>query len=187
MPVYIFAILIAGWVAWCTPFVLAAGKRPSSRADALDRRARWGVILQALSYALIWQGLKPMEPPVWRIALSVLFLAAASAFSWSGTRALGRQWRVDAGLNADHELVRSGPYAIVRHPIYASMLFLLLGTGFMVATWLMFAISLAIFIVGTEIRTRVEDALLETRFGDEFRGYRRSVPAYIPFVRASTN
>ena len=44
----------------------------------------------------------------------------------TGVGALGRQWRIDAGLNSDHELVQSGPYRIVRHPIYTSMLCLLL-------------------------------------------------------------
>jgi protein-S-isoprenylcysteine O-methyltransferase Ste14 len=42
---------------------------------------------------------------------------------------------------------------------------------------------LALFIAGTEIRVRLEDKLLAERFGDEFRDYRRSTPAYIPLIR----
>jgi len=41
---------------------------------------------------------------------------------------------------------------------------------------------MAIFLAGTAIRIRTEDALLESRFGDEFRAYRRTVPRFIPFV-----
>jgi protein-S-isoprenylcysteine O-methyltransferase Ste14 len=45
------------------------------------------------------------------------------------------------------------------------------------------AVPLAVFIVGTEIRVRTEDKLLASRFGEAFQRYRKSVSAYIPFVR----
>ena len=152
----------------------------------MDRRARWGVVLQALAYSLLWQGDTWSRPPVtWRLVLSIMFLALAGAFSWTGARALGSHWRIDAGLNTDHELVRSGPYRIVRHPIYASMFCLLLGTGFMITPPLFFVIATVVFVIGTEIRIRVEDALLESHFGDQFREYRGRVSAYIPFLRYS--
>jgi len=88
-------------------------------------------------------------------------------------------------LNPDHELVTSGPYRLVRHPIYTSMLFLLVGTGFMVTPLPMLLLSAAVFMFGTEIRVRIEDRLLASRFGDRFHGYRRRVPAYIPFAKQS--
>ena len=98
-------------------------------------------------------------------------------------RVLGRQWRIDAGLNADHELVRSGPYRLMRHPIYASMFAMLLGTGFLVTRLPILAGAVVVFAIGTEIRVRVEDSLLASRFGSEFRNYQQSVAAYIPMVR----
>ena len=112
-----------------------------------------------------------------------MFLALASLLSWTSTRALGRHLRFDAALNPDHELVRSGPYRVVRHPIYASMLCLLLGTGFLATPIPLLLAAIAIFICGTEIRVRVEDRLLDTQFGVEFRSYQRGVAAYVPFVR----
>jgi protein-S-isoprenylcysteine O-methyltransferase Ste14 len=63
------------------------------------------------------------------------------------------------------------------------MLCLLLGTGFLIAPLPLFLAAISIFIVGTEIRVRVEDGLLASRFGDHFRQYQRSVSAYIPLVR----
>ena len=101
----------------------------------------------------------------------------------SASRALGRQWRFDAGLNRDHELVRSGPYRVVRHSIYASMLCLLLGTGLIITPWPMFVLSTLVFVLGTEIRIRIEDRLLASNFGGQFDAYRRTTAAYIPFVR----
>lgn len=182
MPAYAFAILLTGWVLWAAPFFLI--KRCRTTAAKIDRSARWGIVLQAIAYALVWQGhFWTRTPNWWRIALNVIFASFAAILSWTSTRALGRQWRIDAGLNVDHELVRSGPYRIARHPIYTSMLCLLLATGFLTATMPMLLVAMLVFIVGLETRTRVEDRLLSSRFGEDFQAYRRAVSAYIPFVR----
>ena len=71
----------------------------------------------------------------------------------------------------------------MRHPIYTSMFCLLLGTGLMAAPPLLFGLAILIFLIGTEIRVYVEDSLLASRFGDQFRDYQHSVSAYIPLVR----
>jgi len=100
-----------------------------------------------------------------------------------GARALGRQWRLDAGLNADHELVTSGPYRLLRHPIYTSMLCVLCGTGWLLTLLPMLLAAVIVFMVGTEIRVRIEDRLLGERFGEPFGQYQRRVAAYVPFLR----
>ncbi|HXN23076.1 MAG TPA: isoprenylcysteine carboxylmethyltransferase family protein [Candidatus Dormibacteraeota bacterium] len=179
---YAYAILAAGWLIWLLPFFLA--KRRREQPAVVDRRARWGMLLAALSYAILWQSRFWATPlPAWRIAVSVSFLLLAGILSWTGTHSLGRQWRIDAGLSSDHELVISGPYRFMRHPIYTSMLFILWGTGFMITPWPMLLLATIVFMLGTEIRVRIEDRLLASRFGDAFREYQRRVPAYIPFVR----
>jgi protein-S-isoprenylcysteine O-methyltransferase Ste14 len=166
-------------------FLLAAAKRPGGRPAKLDRRARWGMPLIAVAYTLVWQGsFWTRSPGLWRIVISSLLFAAASILSWTSTHALGRQWRLDAGLNSDHELVRSGPYRLIRHPIYTSMLCMLLGTGLLLVTPLTLLLpSLLFLIIGTEIRVRIEEKLLAAQFGHEFLDYRRRVPAYIPFLK----
>ena len=63
------------------------------------------------------------------------------------------------------------------------MLCLLLGTGFMITPLPVLAVSTVLFIIGTEVRVRIEDRLLATRFGDKFRDYQDAVPAYIPLLR----
>jgi protein-S-isoprenylcysteine O-methyltransferase Ste14 len=99
-------------------------------------------------------------------------------------RVLGRHWRLDAGLNAEHELVQCGPYRLVRHPIYTSMFCMLLETGLVLATPLPLLLpSLLVLVIGTEIRVRIEERLLAAQFGDQFLDYQRRVPAYIPFLK----
>jgi protein-S-isoprenylcysteine O-methyltransferase Ste14 len=123
------------------------------------------------------------RPGLARILSSMVAGLIAPVLSWTAVKHLGRQFRVNAGLYVDHELVRAGPYAIVRHPIYSSVLAILLSTILLLTPWRWAAVSLALFVVGTEIRVHTEDRLLASRFGREFVDYRNKVPAYVPFVR----
>ena len=185
MPPYVFVILSAGWFAWGVPFFRI--KRGPS-AERIDSRARWGILLEGIGFALIWpQRLWIASPSPWRVALGAASLATGALLSWTSARALGRQWRFDAGLNADHELVQSGAYRIVRHPIYTSMLCMLVGTGLLLARLVLLALAIVLFLVGTEIRVRIEDRLLASRFGAEFDDYRRRVHAYLPFVTLASS
>lgn len=177
-----YAVLAAGWLAWLAPFLLF--QRTAAAAKQVDSRARWGIVLVAISYSMLWQT-RFWERPVedWQMELSILFFLLAALLSWTAKRALGRQWRLDAGLNSDHDLVTSGPYRILRHPIYTSMLCVLLATGVMIAPWWLLLLSMAVFVTGTEIRVRIEDRLLSSAFGERFRVYQRSVSSYVPFLR----
>jgi protein-S-isoprenylcysteine O-methyltransferase Ste14 len=103
--------------------------------------------------------------------------------AWRATRHLGKYWRYQAALSANHELVQTGPYAWIRHPIYASMLGMLLASGAAYSWWPMLVSGLSFFLIGTEIRVEAEDQLLETYFQDEFIEYRARVRGYIPFIR----
>src|SRR5260370_31901877 len=182
MPAYGYVILVAGCLFWLTPFLRARQSEKPSRQVA--RRARWGILLVGVAYTLLWQGhfWERSQLP-WQVALSIVFFVLANLLSWTGARALGRQWRIDAGLSADHELITSGPYRFVRHPIYTSLLCVLLGTGFLITPWWLLLPSLLLFIIGTEIRVRIEDHLLPSHFGDQFAEYQKRVPAYIPFPK----
>ncbi len=182
MPWYAYVVLGAGLVSWFVPFLRTGWNFRT--AQRTDRRARWGMLVQAVGYSLLWpSAFWSASPGGWRTALCIAFLLAASVLSWTATRALGSQLRLDAALGADHELVRRGPYRFLRHPIYASMLCVEMGTGFMISPGLLFAGAILVFLAGTEIRVRIEDRLLASRFGEEFLRYQGAVRAYVPFVR----
>jgi protein-S-isoprenylcysteine O-methyltransferase Ste14 len=179
MPAYVYFLIAAGSFLWCLPFVYVRvkGKEPFQ----FDRRARWGVGLQCIAYSLLWQGpfwTRSLE--WWRVAISMSLFLLGCLLSWTAARSLGRHFRVDAAVDSNQELVRSGPYRLVRHPIYTSMLCVLLGTGFLVAPIYLFAPAILVFLAGTEIRMRVEDRLLASRFGKQFREYQRNIPRLIP-------
>jgi protein-S-isoprenylcysteine O-methyltransferase Ste14 len=179
---YALSILVIGWLLWVLPFVLKKGT--GAPAKKVDQRARWGILLAALAYSLLFQGRFWERPlPGWRIAASILLYSTAALLSWTGMRALGAQWRIDAALGYDHQLITAGPYRLVRHPIYASMLCVLWAAGMLVSSLPMLLLATGVLILGTEIRVRLEEKLLASQFGDQFRDYQSRVSAYIPFIR----
>ena len=181
MPAYAYLLIAIGVIVWFSPFVPA--HRATTAASVVNSRSRWGVLLQFLAFSVLWQGHFWGRPlPVWRAAVSVILFALAAILSWTSSRALAGQLRVDAALGADHRLVRSGPYALVRNPIYTSMLMVLCATAVIIAGWELSVAALVLFVIGTEIRVRTEERLLASRFGEEFEAYKRSVHSYLPFL-----
>jgi protein-S-isoprenylcysteine O-methyltransferase Ste14 len=183
---YVYVVIIVGWTAWMIPFFLIRRSkgRTENTTPQIDRRARWGIVLQVIAYSILWQNSfwARTPPHLWRLVPGTTFLFLGDLLSWTSARTLGKQWRFDAGLNADHQLVQSGAYRLVRHPIYTSMLCVMIGTGSLITPVPVLAVAVTLFAIGTEIRVRIEDALLASRFGDRFDAYRQRVAAYIPFV-----
>jgi protein-S-isoprenylcysteine O-methyltransferase Ste14 len=184
-PVVRLGLLAVAWVVWILPAIVPA-MRNREKPIRVDPRARWGLFLESAGYFVAlthgpntWAA----DLELWRAAAGGVVALGAIFLFRSAVRNLGRQWRFDAGLNRDHDLVQTGAYRLVRHPIYASMFGMLLASIFWVGTLPGWPISIALFIVGTEIRVRVEDSLLRERFGDRFVQWQRSAPAYLPWLR----
>jgi protein-S-isoprenylcysteine O-methyltransferase Ste14 len=179
------AELVVCWVAWSLAFMRPKKQAEGQKAVVRDPASKWGIALETLGFGFAWAYVRPQgfEKSVPSLIISMILAPLAALFGASAARHLGKQWRFVAALSEDHELVQTGPYGFVRHPIYASMLGLLLATGFAWTWWPMFLAALFFFLVGTEIRVRAEDRLLADRFRNSFTAYRSRVRAYIPFVR----
>ncbi len=92
---------------------------------------------------------------------------------------LGRMWSAVVTLKAEHQIIKTGPYTITRHPIYTGMLLALVGTV-LVRDTLGALIGCAFIATGFVLKLRQEERLLIEHFGDDYRGYRGQVPALIP-------
>lgn len=175
--------LAACWIAWAYPFIFRAPHSQKRESITVAGATRLGILLEAAGIGVSFAGLWiPRTHPAAQLA-ALAFGIIGVVLSWTAVTHLGKQFRVHAGLYADHELIRTGPYALVRHPIYASLLAMLLITIVLLTPWRRSLLSLALFVIGTEIRVRTEDRLLASRFGAEFTEYQKRVPAYIPLVR----
>lgn len=177
--------LILLWLAWFYPYVFRAPHGQKRQAITVLGATRIGLLLQSIAIFLAWNIRVPVSSPpgVSQLAGALILGAASVAFFWRAIVHLGKQFRIHAGLYVDHELIRTGPYAIVRHPIYASLFGMLLCTILLLTRWQWAIVSIVLYIIGTEIRVQTEDRLLAGRFGAQFDDYRGKVSAYIPFVR----
>ncbi|HEX3877216.1 MAG TPA: isoprenylcysteine carboxylmethyltransferase family protein [Bryobacteraceae bacterium] len=183
-PLLWLALLIC-WAAWAYPFLFRAPHGQKRESIIARGPTLIGGVLEMIAIAIAFNVRFPEAIP--RITLRLIAAVIAGPLSvglaWTAVTHLGRQFRITAGLYNDHELVTTGPYALVRHPIYTSLLGMLIFTSSLLTPVRWAAVAIAIFVLGTEIRVHAEDKLLASRFGDAFQRYRKSVSAYIPVVR----
>jgi protein-S-isoprenylcysteine O-methyltransferase Ste14 len=107
--------------------------------------------------------------------------AASVALSIWARQALGRNWSGAVSSKVDHELVRGGPYRLVRHPIYSGMYALSLGTALAVGE-VRTLVGIAFLVAAFWRKIRQEERLLEALFGPAWDDYRRTARAVIPWL-----
>ena len=129
-----------------------------------------------------------VELPAWpRLAGALyLFLLMPWLLHWT-QRSLGRNVSTTVIIRADHELVTSGPYRWVRHPLYVLGTLLYLSLSLIAASWFLMA-GLVLGLILILLRTPKEEAMLAEHFGDAYRDYERRTGRFFPklFQKADT-
>jgi len=189
-PTLAFVAILISWLAFVITF-LGHKKPPAPPDKKRDPASFTGVVLQGLSYALLWMFKREWFTPIFgsgtllEIVLAVVIILLASASVWfcaAALRTLGVQWSLAARVVEGHKLVTRGPYSIVRNPIYTGMFGMLLATGLAVSRWIGLVFAILVFAIGTFIRVSREERLLREMFGREFDDYAQRVRAVIPFL-----
>lgn len=121
----------------------------------------------------------PHSTLVESIGLSLCILGALLA-CWS-RYLLGQNWSSVVQLKQDHELVTSGPYKYVRHPIYTGLLFLFFGNAIMVGDW-RGLIAVAIVFVSFWRKLKLEENWLGKHFGNLYSNYIEQTKALLPGI-----
>src|SRR5207248_5343047 len=187
--------VIVGFVVFAAIFLLMA-KRSRDKTRKADPRSITAIFIQALAFAIAWTIVRkpftPFLPIDWRAqyfvaAVIVLIVVASLSFVTAAVRTLGKQWSLQARVLEHHELIRRGPYRIVRHPIYTGMFGMLIASSLVYGHWLGLIIASVVYYLGTVIRVRSEEKLLREQFGSEYDEYARQVPAFIPMRLRVTN
>jgi protein-S-isoprenylcysteine O-methyltransferase Ste14 len=115
------------------------------------------------------------------LAAGIALVALGLGFSLLARVWLGRNWSGTVTVKREHELIRSGPYALVRHPIYTGMITALVGTSLAIGNGRA-ALGVAVLLCGLLYKMRIEERFMAETFGEAYARYRREVPALIPFV-----
>jgi protein-S-isoprenylcysteine O-methyltransferase Ste14 len=128
-----------------------------------------------------------VDSVVWQLGRAVQYGLVVVAllgflFAWWARVYLGRLWSSAVGRKANHYLVDTGPYALVRHPIYTGVILATLVTAVMRGTVLAVT-GAAIMMLGWYTKARLEEQYLRDELGaDTYDAYARRVPMLVPFA-----
>ncbi len=178
----VWIVVAAIWAA--AAFRTKPALKKQSSATRLVEAACMFAALELLFNPNPWHGvlrlrIVPDEPLYgW---VSLLITVAGMVFTLWARFFLGRNWSATATVKENHELIRSGPYRIVRHPIYSGLALAFLGTAIGFGELRGF-IGLPILIFGWKYKANVEERLMTEQFGEQYRRYRREVKGMVPFV-----
>jgi protein-S-isoprenylcysteine O-methyltransferase Ste14 len=111
---------------------------------------------------------------------AALLAIGAVWISGIALKTLGEHWSFVAGVAAEHQLIQTGPYAFVRHPLYVCFFGLTFATGIVWSQPIALPFAVLLFWAGVWIRVRTEEKLLRETFGAEFDRYAARVPSFIP-------
>ena len=99
---------------------------------------------------------------------------------------MGKNFRPTLEVAPDQELVTTGPYRIIRHPIYLAFLLMLASTGLLSANWFIGIVGVLLIASITLVRIPAEEAALDARFGKRYRQYKESTPMIFPLPSGTT-
>jgi len=179
------------WLAWWGSWLAAAAwsDRAAKQAPARHQFIYRG--LAAVGVILLF-GLVRRQPSIevslWRtpIALAwllVVVVLAGLLFTWWARIHLGRLWSSSVSRKPDHHVVDTGPYGIVRHPIYTGIILASFATAALRGTVLAF-LGACVMTAGWVIKARLEERFLREQLGaDAYGDYARRVPMLVPVPR----
>jgi len=179
---YAWALFAIGW------FIAALDTKPAARVLSLRVRVVQRIVL-FLGYFLVFLPqfrvgfLGEHVLPANRSAGYVGFVLtlAGLAFAWWARIYLGRNWSSIPMVREAHELIRTGPYSIVRHPIYTGLLLALLGTAIALGEIRGF-IGFILMLIELKIRSSIEEKFMTEEFPSDYPKYRQKVKALIPYL-----
>lgn len=183
---YLFPAMWLGYTAYWWAMSKDV-KETTRREPGTSRFVRMVLLLGAL--ALLWLPHVPVA------VLNNRFLPSGAGWFWCGAavtaggmlfsvwarRHLGKNWSQAVTLKEDHELITSGPYALVRHPIYTGLLLAIVGCALARGEWRgLLAVALAFVALWQKLK--LEEKWMRVQFGASYEAYSRRVAALVPHI-----
>ena len=171
------------WLVW------AIRTKPAQVREGVSSRLSYMVLTIAAFYAMFsgdvaegWLRTPLIPANAWTQILGVAITAAGLAFAVWARAYLGGNWSSTVTVKVGHQLVRSGPYRWVRHPIYSGLILAMLGTA-LERRQVRGLMAVVLVYAGFKIKSKIEERAMAATFGPEYDDYTRSTGAIIPRVR----
>jgi protein-S-isoprenylcysteine O-methyltransferase Ste14 len=177
------------WIAFLIYWrIKAANTKSTQRLEpAASGILRLLIILVAIVLlSTTWIPLPWLYRPVWRAGFWPFWLGAAVTVSgllfavWAREH-LGRNWSRSVSIQQDHELITTGPYAVVRHPIYTGILAGFLGLAIALSEVRGFVVFVLFFLVFWAKLSK-EEQWMRSQFGETYAKYVHRTAALVPYL-----
>jgi protein-S-isoprenylcysteine O-methyltransferase Ste14 len=178
------------WYAFIVVWVAGALRLKATKtAEPFAARLFTGAIMGAafvllfnrsLPLATLRDRIVPVSSAVRWTGIALTFAGTAIAI-WARF-ILGENWSGKVTLKMGHELVRSGPYAYVRHPIYTGLLLAVIGTALEIGEWRGVP-AVVLLAIALSLKARREEQFLTTEFGERYRQYQQRTGSLVPRLR----
>jgi protein-S-isoprenylcysteine O-methyltransferase Ste14 len=178
------------WIAWGVVWLLWAlrTKQTQQRESGSSRLSY--TLMTAAGFWVMFAGDLPgdwLHVRLWSVSFSTQVLgiaitAAGLLFSLWARFYLGTNWSGAVTVKVGHELVRSGPYRWVRHPIYTGMVLAMAGTG-VARGQVRGIVAVVLLYIGFKMKSRIEERTMVATFGAQYEDYSRSTGGILPRLR----
>jgi protein-S-isoprenylcysteine O-methyltransferase Ste14 len=177
------------WIAWLVSWVVGSffSGRTEKRVMTGDSLAFHLPIIVGAVLMTPWTAQILGERPLWNFGKGGIYLLAAltlagTLFTWWARIHLGRFWSNAITRKEGHRVIDTGPYGLVRHPIYTGLIGAMLATGIAIGT-ITALLGTLLITFGLWRKARMEEGFLTTELGaDAYGAYCRRVPMLIPFL-----
>jgi len=185
------AAFVLGMLVFFATVIMArlrAGKNPKvPNAGKASITWLW-IVVQGMGIGAVGMGrvdilTTPPTPAMFARGLIVLALMLCSVWLFdSSSRTMGRNWSLVARTRSDHSLVQTGPFALVRHPIYVALFLFMVAMAIAYGHGRNLVVGVPLFALGTWMRIRHEERLLRAMFGAEYDAYAARVKRFVPGI-----
>jgi protein-S-isoprenylcysteine O-methyltransferase Ste14 len=116
---------------------------------------------------------------VWIQYVAILLTCCGAAMAIVARYILGQYWSARVEVKLDHRLIQSGPYSLVRHPIYTGLILASAGTALFIGEWRA-VLAVGLGALGFALKARKEEFLMTSEFGELYREYARQTGFLLP-------
>lgn len=173
-------VLVIVWI------VASLWVKTTKAAEPLISRLAYGSLMALGFYLLFSQrsaagllGTRFIRDSQWVAIAGIVFTFAGVALSVWARIILGENWSAKVTRKVGHELIRSGPYAFVRHPIYSGLLLASIGTAIFIGEW-RGLLAIPLVLVSESIKARREERFMVEEFGESYERYREQTWFIVP-------
>ncbi len=178
--ILIAVVWVVFWIGWLAASVNTKQTASSRRSPSVGIRIAIAVVVLVLFRTGVLRGHAASVDNPWSEGVGLALLVAGLALAVWARLYLGRNWGAPMSEKVDPDLVTTGPYRSVRHPIYSGIIVGTIGTAVALSPyWLIATVLLGGYFVYS---ATVEERIMARRFPETYPAYKRSTKMLIPFV-----